>query len=217
MNVVTPLKKLTPADFATDQEVRWCPGCGDYAILKAMQRTLVDIGATKENTVFISGIGCAARFPYYMATYGFHTIHGRAPSVGTGIKLANPDLDVWVITGDGEMLMNVGVLATVATLAPQNLSIVCIDNGCHGETGGQPGHTAMNTDLALMAKGAGLASTMTANTADDLAEGAKFLIEAAAPRLLVLRVTAGPPTAFVRNLDPAECRLRFRQATLGGG
>ena len=77
MNVVTPLKKLTPADFATDQEVRWCPGCGDYAILKAMQRTLVDIGATKENTVFISGIGCAARFPYYMATYGFHTIHGR--------------------------------------------------------------------------------------------------------------------------------------------
>ena len=217
MNVSAPAVKLKPNDFASDQEVRWCPGCGDYAILKAVQKTLADIGAERENTVFVSGIGCSSRLPYYMSTYGFHTIHGRAPAFASGIKLANPELDVWVITGDGEMLMNVGVLATVATLAPQNLSIVCIDNGCHGETGGQPGHTAMNTDLALMAKGAGLASTMTANTADDLAEGAKFLIEAAAPRLLVLRVTAGPPTAFVRNLDPAECRLRFRQATLSGG
>ena len=142
---------------------------------------------------------------------------GGAPAIGLGLALAQPESRGLVITGDGEMLMNVGVLATVATLAPQNLSIICIDNGCHGETGGQPGHTAMNTDLALMAKGAGLASTMTANTADDLAEGAKFLIEAAAPRLLVVRVTAGPPTAFVRNLDPAECRLKFRQATLGSG
>ena len=111
--------------------------------------------------------------------------------------------------------MNVGVLATVATMAPGNLSIVCIDNGCHGETGGQPGHTATRTDLALMGKGAGLASTMTAVTPEDLAEGAKFLIEAAAPRLLVVRVTDGPPTAYVRNLDPAECRLRFRRATQG--
>ena len=142
---------------------------------------------------------------------------GAAVPMGLGRALSAPEARVAVITGDGEMLMNVGVLATVATLAPQNLSIVCIDNGCHGETGGQPGHTAMNTDLALMAKGAGLASTMTANTADDLAEGVKFLIEAAAPRLLVVRVTSGPPTAFVRNLDPAECRLRFRQATLGSG
>ena len=86
MNVVTPPEKLEPKDFATDQEVRWCPGCGDYAILKAMQRTLADIGVKKENTVFVSGIGCAARFPYYMATYGFHTIHGRAPALATGAK-----------------------------------------------------------------------------------------------------------------------------------
>ena len=86
MNVVTPSEKLTPKDFATDQEVRWCPGCGDYAILKGVQKTLADIGARPENTVFVSGIGCAARFPYYINTYGFHTIHGRAPAFATGLK-----------------------------------------------------------------------------------------------------------------------------------
>ena len=86
-------------DFASDQDVRWCPGCGDYAILKGVQKTLADVGASTENTVFVSGIGCAARFPYYMSTYGFHTIHGRAPALATGLKLANPDLDVWVVTG----------------------------------------------------------------------------------------------------------------------
>ncbi len=96
--------KLTPADFATDQEVRWCPGCGDYAILKAVQKTLPELGATHENTVFVSGIGCAARFPYYINTYGFHTIHGRAAAVATGVKLANPELNVWVVGGDGDSL-----------------------------------------------------------------------------------------------------------------
>ncbi|HAD86199.1 MAG TPA: 2-oxoacid:ferredoxin oxidoreductase subunit beta, partial [Rhodospirillaceae bacterium] len=101
MNVVTPPEALSPKDFATDQEVRWCPGCGDYAILKGVQKTLADIGARPENTVFVSGIGCAARFPYYMATYGFHTIHGRAPAFATGLKLANPELDVWLVSGDG--------------------------------------------------------------------------------------------------------------------
>ena len=104
MNVVTPTEPLTPKDFASDQEVRWCPGCGDYAILKAVQKTLADIGATRENTVFVSGIGCAARFPYYISTYGFHTIHGRAPAFATGLKLANPNLDVWVVSGDGDAL-----------------------------------------------------------------------------------------------------------------
>ena len=84
--------------------MRWCPGCGDYAILKAVQRTMPEIGARPENTVFVSGIGCSSRFPYYMETYGFHTIHGRAPAVATGVKLANPELDVWIITGDGDAL-----------------------------------------------------------------------------------------------------------------
>jgi len=95
---------LTAKDFATSQEVRWCPGCGDYAILKAVTKTLADVGARPETTAFISGIGCASRFPYYVETYGFHTIHGRAPAIGTGLKLANPDLDVWIVTGDGDSL-----------------------------------------------------------------------------------------------------------------
>ena len=107
MTVLTPPpagKKVTAADFESDQEVRWCPGCGDYAILKAVQRTLAEVGARKENTVFVSGIGCSSRFPYYVSTYGFHTIHGRAPAVATGLKLAQPDLDVWLVTGDGDGL-----------------------------------------------------------------------------------------------------------------
>lgn len=98
----TPVLKAK--DFATDQEVRWCPGCGDYAILKTMRKTLAEVGADPDRTVFVSGIGCAARFPYYMATYGFHTIHGRAAAVATGLSLANDDLDIWVVSGDGDSL-----------------------------------------------------------------------------------------------------------------
>ena len=99
-----PTQKLTRKDFTSDQDIRWCPGCGDYAILATLQRTLPALGVTRENTVFISGIGCSSRFPYYMDTYGFHTIHGRAPAVATGLKLANPELDIWMITGDGDGL-----------------------------------------------------------------------------------------------------------------
>ena len=93
---------LKKKDFQSDQEVRWCPGCGDYAILNAIQKNLAEAGAERENTVFISGIGCSSRFPYYMDTYGMHTIHGRAPAFATGLKTYNPDLSVWVITGDGD-------------------------------------------------------------------------------------------------------------------
>jgi len=137
MNVVMPLEKLTPKDFATDQEVRWCPGCGDYAILKAMQRTLADIGVKKENTVFVSGIGCAARFPYYMATYGFHTIHGRAPAFGTGVKLANPDLDVWIVTGDGDALSIGGNHFLHVLRRNVNVQILLFNNEIYGLTKGQ--------------------------------------------------------------------------------
>ncbi len=137
MNIVTPVKELTPKDFATDQEVRWCPGCGDYAILKAMQRTLADIGAQRENTVFVSGIGCAARFPYYMSTYGFHTIHGRAPAFGTGIKLANPDLDVWVVTGDGDALSIGGNHLLHVLRRNVNLQVLLFNNEIYGLTKGQ--------------------------------------------------------------------------------
>ncbi|GER06100.1 2-oxoglutarate ferredoxin oxidoreductase subunit beta [Iodidimonas muriae] len=132
-----PVGHLTAKDFASDQEVRWCPGCGDYAILKCMQRTLPELGATPANTVFVSGIGCSSRFPYYMATYGFHTIHGRAPAVATGVKLANPDLDVWLITGDGDGL-SIGGNHLMHTLRRNvDLNILLFNNEIYGLTKGQ--------------------------------------------------------------------------------
>lgn len=136
MNDMTPIK-TTPKDWETDQEVRWCPGCGDYAILKAVQRTMPEIGGTPENTVFVSGIGCSSRFPYYMETYGFHTIHGRAPAVATGVKLANPDLDVWVISGDGDAL-SIGGNHTMHLLR-RNLDcqFLLFNNEIYGLTKGQ--------------------------------------------------------------------------------
>jgi 2-oxoglutarate ferredoxin oxidoreductase subunit beta len=134
MNEMT---KLTAKDFATDQEVRWCPGCGDYAVLKAVQRTMPELGVRPENVVFVSGIGCSSRFPYYMETYGFHTIHGRAPTFATGIKLANPDLDVWIITGDGDAL-SIGGNHTMHVLR-RNLDcqILLFNNEIYGLTKGQ--------------------------------------------------------------------------------
>ena len=96
--------KLTGKDFATDQDVKWCPGCGDYSILKQVQTVFPDLGIPKENFVFISGIGCSSRFTYYMDTYGMHSIHGRAAAIASGVKAANPDLSVWVISGDGDAL-----------------------------------------------------------------------------------------------------------------
>jgi 2-oxoglutarate ferredoxin oxidoreductase subunit beta len=137
MNVQTPPEKLKPNDYASDQEVRWCPGCGDYAIVKAVQRTLAELGADPANTVFVSGIGCAARFPYYMATYGFHTIHGRAPAVATGVKLANPDLDVWVIGGDGDMLSIGGNHTLHALRRNVDLQVLLFNNEIYGLTKGQ--------------------------------------------------------------------------------
>lgn len=137
MNDMTPVAKTLPKDWETDQEVRWCPGCGDYAILKAVQRTMPEIGARPENTVFVSGIGCSSRFPYYMETYGFHTIHGRAPAVATGVKLANPDLDVWIITGDGDAL-SIGGNHTMH-LIRRNLDcqVLLFNNEIYGLTKGQ--------------------------------------------------------------------------------
>ena len=137
MNVVRLSEKLVAKDFATDQEVRWCPGCGDYAILKVMQRTLAEIGAVRENTVFVSGIGCASRFPYYMATYGFHTIHGRAPAVATGIKLARPELDVWVVTGDGDGLSIGGNHLLHVLRRNVDLQVLLFNNEIYGLTKGQ--------------------------------------------------------------------------------
>lgn len=137
MNEMTTVAKTSPKDWETDQEVRWCPGCGDYAILKAVQRTMPEIGATPENTVFISGIGCSSRFPYYMETYGFHTIHGRAPAVATGVKLANPDLDVWIITGDGDALSIGGNHSMHLLRRNLDCQILLFNNEIYGLTKGQ--------------------------------------------------------------------------------
>ena len=137
MNVQTPPAKLTAKDFASDQEVRWCPGCGDYAILKAVQMSLANIGSKPENTVFVSGIGCSSRFPYYMATYGFHTIHGRAPAVATGLKLARPELDIWVVTGDGDALSIGGNHLFHVLRRNVDLNILLFNNEIYGLTKGQ--------------------------------------------------------------------------------
>jgi 2-oxoglutarate ferredoxin oxidoreductase subunit beta len=129
--------KLTRKDFQTDQEVRWCPGCGDYSILAQVQKVMPELGIAKEKIVFISGIGCSSRFPYYMNTYGFHTIHGRAPAIATGVKTANPDLQVWVITGDGDALSIGGNHFIHALRRNVDLKIVLFNNRIYGLTKGQ--------------------------------------------------------------------------------
>jgi len=131
------VQPLSPKDYASDQEVRWCPGCGDYAILKAVLKVLADLGVPRERTVFVSGIGCSSRFPYYVSTYGFHTVHGRAPAIATGIKLANPELDVWVITGDGDGLSIGGNHLLHVLRRNVNLQIILFNNEIYGLTKGQ--------------------------------------------------------------------------------
>jgi 2-oxoglutarate ferredoxin oxidoreductase subunit beta len=128
---------LSRKDFQTDQEARWCPGCGDYSILAAMQLLFAELGVRPENLVFVSGIGCAARFPYYMETYGVHSIHGRAPAVATGVALARPDLDVWVIGGDGDMLSIGGNHLIHALRRNVGVKIVMFNNQIYGLTKGQ--------------------------------------------------------------------------------
>ncbi|MGI9238046.1 MAG: 2-oxoacid:ferredoxin oxidoreductase subunit beta [Woeseiaceae bacterium] len=130
-------EKRTGKDFETSLEVRWCPGCGDYAILKSVTKTLADVGANPDKTAFISGIGCASRFPYYVESYGFHTIHGRAPAIASGLKLANPELDVWVVTGDGDGLSIGGNHLLHALRRNVGLKILLFNNEIYGLTKGQ--------------------------------------------------------------------------------
>ncbi len=129
--------KLTAKDFKSDQEVRWCPGCGDYAILAAVQSFMPELGIPRENIVFISGIGCAARFPYYMQTYGMHSIHGRAPAIATGLAVSRPDLSVWVVTGDGDALSIGGNHLIHALRRNVNIKILLFNNQIYGLTKGQ--------------------------------------------------------------------------------
>jgi len=131
------LPEYKAKDFATDQDVRWCPGCGDYAVLTAMKKVCAGLGVRRENLVFVSGIGCAARFPYYMNTYGAHTIHGRSPAFATGIKLANPDLTVFVVSGDGDLLSIGGNHTIHALRRNMDINIVLLNNKIYGLTKGQ--------------------------------------------------------------------------------
>jgi 2-oxoglutarate/2-oxoacid ferredoxin oxidoreductase subunit beta len=135
-NIVEPAR-LTKKDFETDQDVRWCPGCGDYAILATVQRVMPELGILPENMVWVSGIGCSSRFPYYMNTYGFHTIHGRAPAFATGIKVANPELSVWLVTGDGDGLSIGGNQLMHCLRRNVDVKILLFNNRIYGLTKGQ--------------------------------------------------------------------------------
>jgi 2-oxoglutarate ferredoxin oxidoreductase subunit beta len=170
--------KQTGKDFTSDQEVRWCPGCGDYAVLKAVQSFLPDLGLRRENIVFVSGIGCSSRFPYYLETYGMHSIHGRAPAIATGIATSREDLSVWVVTGDGDALSIGGNHLIHAMRRNVNLKILLFNNRIYGLTKGQysptsePGKVTKSTpagsvdhpfnpvSLALGAEGSFVARTV---------------------------------------------------------
>ncbi len=142
-------KKLTPRDFASPQSVKWCPGCGDFAVLAQIQKTFASLGLEHEKFVIVSGIGCSSRFPYYINTYGFHSIHGRAPAVATGIKMANPELSVWVMTGDGDALSIGGNHILHAIRRNMDLKIVLFNNRIYALTKGQASPT---TRLGVVTK-----------------------------------------------------------------
>ena len=196
---------LSKKDFASDQDVRWCPGCGDYSILTNVQKVMPELGVPRENFVFVSGIGCSSRFPYYMNTYGFHTIHGRAPSFATGIKASRPELSVWVVTGDGDGL-SIGGNHLLHTLRRNlDLQILLFNNRVYGLTKGQYSPTSregMKTkssplgvidhpiDPLSFALGAG--ATFVARTVD---VDAKHLQE------MLTRAHAHPGTAFLEILQ----------------
>jgi 2-oxoglutarate ferredoxin oxidoreductase subunit beta len=169
--------KLQAKDYASSQEVRWCPGCGDYAVLKSVTKALADVGAVPENTVFVSGIGCSSRFPYYLETYGFHTIHGRAPAIATGLKLANPDLDVWVVTGDGDGLSIGGNHLLHALRRNVGFKILLFNNEIYGLTKGQYSPTS-RPGTRSPSSPAGSFDSPVSPGAFALGAGAKFIARA---------------------------------------
>jgi len=168
---------LTAKDFTTSQEVRWCPGCGDYAILKTVTKTLAEIGARPETTAFISGIGCAARFPYYVESYGFHTIHGRAPAIATGLKLVNPKIDVWVVTGDGDALSIGGNHLLHALRRNVGLKILLFNNEIYGLTKGQYSPTSRVGTRSPSTPGGSIDAALSPGTFA-LGAGARFFARA---------------------------------------
>ncbi|HYC77886.1 MAG TPA: 2-oxoacid:ferredoxin oxidoreductase subunit beta [Planctomycetota bacterium] len=184
---------LQKKDYRSDQEVRWCPGCGDYAILNAVTQVFAELQMSREKTVIISGIGCSSRFPYYLSTYGFHTIHGRAPTIATGVKLANPDLDVWVVTGDGDAMSIGGNHLIHALRRNVNLKILMFNNRIYGLTKGQFSPTseqgkvtksspmgALDRPFNPLALALGSGATFVARTGDVLAKHMPDVLKAAA-------------------------------------
>ncbi len=200
--VVAPRK---PKDYASNQDIRWCPGCGNYAVLKSVQKILAEINADPSQTVFISGIGCSSRFPYYLNTYGFHTIHGRAPAIATGVKLANPELDVWVITGDGDSLSIGGNHLIHVLRRNVDLQILLFNNEIYGLTKGQYSPTSkIGTTSPSSPQGSLETPTNAARLA--LGAGARFVaraIEAQTPRLgqVLSRARAHRGTSLVEILQ----------------
>jgi 2-oxoglutarate ferredoxin oxidoreductase subunit beta len=196
---------LNRKDFVSDQDVRWCPGCGDYAILAQVQKLLPDLGVPRENFVFISGIGCSSRFPYYVNTYGFHSIHGRAPAIATGLKVSRPDLSVWVVTGDGDALSIGGNHLIHALRRNVDLKILLFNNRIYGLTKGQysptsePGKVTKSTPFGsvdhpfdTLALGLGAGGTFIARSVD---VEAKHLTE------VLRRAHAHPGASFVEILQ----------------
>jgi len=173
------------------------PDHADYLIVSGLAGSSKDAaGLTKDGANLFTMAGCM----------------GAAVSTGLGVALSAPDRKVLVVTGDGELQMNLGSLSIVANQAPKNLTIVCIDNGTHGETGGQEGHTVNRTNLAKIAEGCGIQSILTITSQEEVPAAAKFLKDAPGPRFLWCRVLPGDPTPFKRNFNPTECRIRFRTA-----
>ena len=196
MSSATSLPTLTAKDLASDQEVRWCPGCGDYSILAQMKKALAPLGIPREKMVFISGIGCSSRFPYYMNTYGFHTIHGRAPTLATGLKVSRPDLSVWVITGDGDGLSIGGNHLIHCIRRNVDLKILLFNNEIYGLTKGQYSPTSrtgtrtkssplgsLENPLRPLSLAIGAEATFVARTIDvDIGHLTEMLQRAAAHR-----------------------------------
>jgi 2-oxoglutarate ferredoxin oxidoreductase subunit beta len=203
--VATAAPKLTRKDFVTDQDVRWCPGCGDYSILAQVQKVMPELGLPREKFVFISGIGCSSRFPYYMNTYGFHSIHGRAPALATGLKVSRPDLSVWVVTGDGDGLSIGGNHLIHALRRNVGIKILLFNNRIYGLTKGQYsptselGKTTKSTPLGSVdypfnpiAVAMGVDATFVARTVD---------VEAKHLQDILRKTSEHPGGAFIEILQ----------------
>jgi 2-oxoglutarate ferredoxin oxidoreductase subunit beta len=205
MTVAEPAVKLTKKDFTSDQDVRWCPGCGDYSVLANVQRLLPELGLPRENFVFVSGIGCSSRFPYYMNTYGFHTIHGRAPAFATGIKISRPELSVWVVTGDGDGLSIGGNHLLHVIRRNIDLQILLFNNRVYGLTKGQYSPTS-RTGMRTKSSPFGSIDHEVDPVAFALGSGATFVarsVDVDAPHLqqVLRRSYEHPGTAFVEILQ----------------